>query len=540
MFFRVIERVGFLSLMQKFANLREVSREIFFTLMLIGISIFNYGQSYKTKVVEYDWTKRGFTENKSRFPFDEPFSFRVIGLKEKQKVDVTIIDITKNNKDDSTILKTAGTVIDETGVFSEVISRYLRPNHYFKISIIVEEESKLKSTTRDSLIKVMSDDPAFVNKIQQIFFSSEYLNLNVEEFTKLYEDYFNDNNLANLKIDRKTVNSQMRNVKGPIAQALNNLLNINERLQALDSTIILQLTGKTTRIDSTTSIKTTDVKKKKELLTEKERVNESLQKTKEFFNSLYTVKGSLPYLVLNPTETLSDFLTRTDTLKISDDLRGLLKSIDTSLLKQVDDELGEIRKDFQSFNTAIISSISTVLSQIYLNSAFFNSILGSNVYDNSTEAGIYTSQTFGYGYSPKTDNGLTYFSFSFFVRPVNNSVPLSNVKGWDNLKVRLCANVGLTLQDIATNKHGEISGLGSVFGSKAGLVGLGIRPLSFLKVDVNALLYYMKNPNPLITNKKFVASPFFGVSVNLNIVKLLAGQPNSLTTLQNEIKSNQQ
>jgi hypothetical protein len=490
----------------------------------------------QTKVVEFDWGKKDFTENKSKFPFDEPFTFRVIGMKANQKIDVVITDITKNVKDDDTlILKVLDSSIDETGIFSEVVPKYLKPNHYFKVNVNVKETARLKSKTRDSLSEAMSVDEVFVSKIQQIFFASKYPGINIEDFNKLYEDYFYDNNLKNFKIDYKAADEILRDAKEPIGQALKDFSEAAERLSTLDNLVINILNEKKKKIDKSLA---KDSSKKTELLQQKNEIEQALNYNSEFFASLYKVENELPYFNLNSGETLSGFLERTDTLKLNAEFEQQLKKIDPSLLKQVNDELSETRKNLKSFNSNTIASIPKVVNEAFLNNTFFTSVLGSNVYDNDTEAGIYTSQTFGYGYSPKTDNGLTYFSFSFFARPVNNSVPLSNVKGWDNLKVRLCANVGLTLEDITTNKNGQISGLGSVFGNKAGLVGLGIRPWAFLKVDANALLYYMKDPNPLITNKKFVASPFFGVSVNLNIVKLLSGQSNSLTTLQKEAKSN--
>jgi hypothetical protein len=116
-------------------------------------------------------------------------------------------------------------------------------------------------------------------------------------------------------------------------------------------------------------------------------------------------------------------------------------------------------------------------------------------------------------------------------------VPFSNVDKKDRWKVMVCGNIGLTLEDMATNKNGKVSGLGSViFGNKAGVAGIGFRPLPFLKFDCNGLFYFIKNPNPLSSHNHFVCSPFFGASLNLNIIKLFAGQPNSLTTLQNQLK----
>lgn len=471
----------------------------------------------QTKTVEFDWNTKDFVANKSKFPFDEPFTFKIINLPVDQKTvfKISIRDITKKKRPqplEDFILNVTDSVVDNSRGFTQVIEKYLKPNHYFKIDIEAIERKKLTNTEQQSLYDKISTDTSFSNLIRSLFYNTDYSEIKLSGLQSLLEIYFTKSGYTNYKIDYEQVEKQA-DLQSYLATAKNELLKIahglNSAKEQLDNTFIV----KAQQIDL-------------------------------LFESLYEKRndGNF-YLKFDPGETFEDFTKRAGLNTLDQAIKQVIKD-DPSFLTDsatinfiIENKVKTFLPKVKKFEKDLEKWLKETLTKVVALNTFRVKALGSNVYDNDTEAGNYTSQTFGYGYSPSTDNSLLYFSFSFFARPVNNSVPLSNVTGNDWWKVRFCANVGLTLENIAINRNGTISGLGSVFSDKAGLVGIGFRPWSFLKIDVNSIMYYLKNPNPLINNKKFVCSPFFGVSVNLNIVSLLAGHPNSLTTLQNQINN---
>jgi hypothetical protein len=202
-----------------------------------------------------------------------------------------------------------------------------------------------------------------------------------------------------------------------------------------------------------------------------------------------------------------------------------------------DNAITKIFDSFQRNATYINDWIENSLSATLVENTHLEELLISSVCNPNSSASLYTSQTFGYGYSTGTGNTLGYFAFSIFARPVNNDVPFSNIERHSRWKAKFCLNIGATLEDIANNKNGKIGGLGGFFGNKAGLLGIGYRPCPFLKLDINNLFYYVDDPNPLIKHKNFVYSPLIGISLNLNIIKMFAGQPNSLSSLQKQLKN---
>lgn len=505
----------FLLLLNRKVKLPGYNKIFFISLFTIVISVHANGQ-YTTKVVDFDLEKKHFTEGKSRFPFDEPFTFRVINLPEgsvETDLNITIEDISPKNKIDENPIELKCIITDGSREFSGVV-KSLPPNHSFKIDISGETKRKPNEEETKKLRETLSSDELIMKFLPNNF---EYSKLS--EYKNRLQSSLSEKGFRNYKIDFSKLDEQGENA-GYLADARRTLRNIAANLNEIENGLINVLEN----ADKNNEIKRyfSDLYKEENghfILTIKN--NESNEKFVKRFNL-----DSLEKVI---TKNLID--TESDSTK-----KANLKSIVSNNIKG----LGAIKDKVSRFEANFEDWIEKEIKQIIIDNIFVISVLGNNIYGTAdSKASIYTSQTFGYGYSPKTDNGLMYFTFSFYARPVNNNVPLNYATGkgaW--LLVRTCLNIGLTLEDINTNKNGTVSGLGNPFGSKAGLVGIGFRPWSFLKIDINSLLYYKKDPNPLITNKKFTASPLFGVSLNLNMLKLLLGQPNSLTKLTDEINNN--
>lgn len=158
--------------------------------------------------------------------------------------------------------------------------------------------------------------------------------------------------------------------------------------------------------------------------------------------------------------------------------------------------------------------------------------LGSTVCSgDNTVIGTYMSQTIGAAYNLYTDKIISYASYSVFFRPMNLDQPLSAIPYrniWDWLGPRVCLNGGITIENISTNRFRNVSG---IVDGKALVLGVGYRPLAFLKFDFNGVIYNEHSPNPLSTHKRIRVSPSFGIALNVNLARLLSGRSNSFTPL---------
>lgn len=275
---------------------------------------------------------------------------------------------------------------------------------------------------------------------------------------------------------------------------------------------------------------------------------EGEQKIGNLFHNLDSLSRSQPAIMENiikrDTGAFHDYLTSN---KSDSQFSQFLTPPEDSIIKANPKDATYLKSTFEGYKSAVIASysrtaanisawIDTAIIKTTLENSYFIFGLATTIATDNTSTSPYLSQTFGYGYNPTTSIGLLYFTFTCFFRPVNQNVPFSELDKSDRWKVQFCVNAGLTLSDVTTNNHGTISGLGSIFGNKAGIIGIGYRPVPFAKIDLNSMFYYLNDPNPTISHKRFVCSPLIGISLNLNIIKILAGKPNSLTSLQKDMK----
>lgn len=521
-------------------------------LFFLGINKI-YAQT-NSKTIVCDWDNKETPFNAS-FPFDEPFQIQIKNLpnsfKEKLSLYILEFDSKKELKLYHDTLNIDSPKLLDTNYFSKLKGQiltyilnddeingnkyktltsvefsFLKPNKYYTLLFCSKKTSPLTKLQHADL-KQSFIDTKFKDIIKSNILKTNYKVIN----TNFLLDLFNKEVLLTKKISNKYefIKTQIDDDKIHI-----NLLNAIQVLAQKGNKIKQVIKNLTQKIDNTKSDKSAE--------NGIDSLKESLGKLNTLLITVEKSSNSDPGVYYPDLNDLDDFKSKLASVKteIEEEAKSLNSKFNdnhggniSSELSKIDDSyIKDLDKIDNDINNAIDALITTFESVAFYSYTF----LQTSTLDQSTKEASYTSQTFGYGYNFGTGTSVSYFALSFFFRPVNNNVSLSNTPWCDRWKVMLCLNLGFTLEDISTNKNAKVSGL-PIIGNKAGLIGLGFRPLPYLKFDFNTLLYYSDDSNPLNDHKKFTCSPFVGFSVNLNIVKILTGQPNSLTTLKTKANS---
>lgn len=491
-----------------------MKKNAFYNLTILALIMVSFAVSSdllaQTKTITYDWTTKQIVGNKT-LPFDQPFSIIIEHL-DPNINHVQLLIKEGNPKEcksplDTVCFKELYTVSElsftQKNLQSTIMKENLKPNRDYYLGFIVKERIKLSADSSKNLNKYLRSSKKFNTEINGALHATRVSELKVSTFNRIYYDNVQFYNKS-YEVDTAAITSdESGSAQYNIRQSARKQISLGSKIA-------------------------------------------------DFANELHTsfnIERKQFEMLMAPVIESQDSCCY---LKVDFDMEAFLGDVEKvkiAMMKATPADSGKIKSLFleqvevfkgqlESGDTAIGNWFQQSIMQTTINKTYISITLGTTTIDQqSTTASPYISQSFGYGFSPRTAKGAFYFSYSIFFRPINLSVPLSYYKtGWDYFATRFCANIGFTLDDAQTNKRGKITGLGSIFGNKAGLFGIGYRPLPFLKVDINYMMYYMNDPNPLLNQKRFIASPVFGLSFNLNIIKLFSGQPNSLSSLQNFIK----
>jgi hypothetical protein len=474
-------------------------------LYFISISSMNV----TAQVVEYSVRTREFKESKNTLPFDEPFVFKVTDAPENSKYTLSILMLEQGKAPREVFPETIKVAINGEAKF--VVTSFLKPNRHYKIEL--KEVRALNSNEKNKLKEILVDNE-FKNSISGFILNTTRDSMLIRRYLPIFYTTLKENGIENIGLIESKITS---------GEAQHILTIISGKLISFSQNFVIR--SKQINIDSNLKFP-----------------------YRNFFDTVFDQSSNYQY----PKNRFGNVKSFEDELKsslndwkVSDSLN--IKNRESLNNEQKDSLFKIIKGNYESLQSTIksLNEINALLDdyidntlpkELLENSTVINEI-GSSIVDQNTNAGPYTSQSFGYGYSPAIDDGFLYLSFGIFLRPVNNRVPLSHIPKKERWKAMTSLNLGLTLENISTNKPMKVYGLGSIFGNKAGLLGIGFRPYHFIKFDINGLLYKVDNPNPLIQNKRYAVAPMFGISLNLNLIKLLAGQPNSLTTLQTAINN---
>lgn len=451
----------------------------------------------------------GFDTN---FPFDEPFQVKLDGFENdtpytQYQMIFRKLDRKKDlgtYKSDTAFYKSLHSfTVNFAGNGIGIYPGFMGPNEYYVVDVVKPSRRLLSTVEKYNLVAKLRED---------------------ETLTNAYMDLIGRMDISNFHPEMLQL---------PLAQRL-----AQENIFFVSATS----SGQTLTDNALEQTIPQFIKHAYDFGTRIRQINKNLKRSnpqeQAFISTFETLAPQFPWVDnegnLHPaTETFNS-------RKFRSELQTLDKKSTTGIDKEIVEEINDIipLRDtlMQAYEKLITLLSEQTEKEIYNNE--WGSVLASSkvneelVEGNTNRMNASISQTFGWGFSPTTSNGYLYVGYTLFFRPVNYSVPLRNIRGcWEKTKAMVGLNLGFTLSDIETNGYGEASGIVKFLGNKGLIVGLGIRPYHFIKVDLNGLLYNISDPNPLITHKKVAFAPMIGVSLNINLIKLFQGDPNSFTTL---------
>lgn len=206
-------------------------------------------------------------------------------------------------------------------------------------------------------------------------------------------------------------------------------------------------------------------------------------------------------------------------------LTVLKEAIFASFVGPLPGSLNSQKARLEDFLSEIITHRDQWLSIIADNTIASNTYKYSSV--NATyraefveNAKLYVTLDVGAAYTFRPDRVYSYSGINIYLRPVNKNIPLRSYKKWKWFAVRTSFVLGLTMNSV--EKANARKGL---VGNQGVILGVGIRPVPFLKINAGGMSYYTFYENPLISPERyrFTMSPFVSLSVDLDAKSLFAG-----------------
>lgn len=144
----------------------------------------------------------------------------------------------------------------------------------------------------------------------------------------------------------------------------------------------------------------------------------------------------------------------------------------------------------------------------------------------STESNFDTHQRWhisadaGFAYIPSLKDVVGYLGTNIYFRPINRDVPLSVLeqRSTSTFLNRFSVTIGITVSSV--EKSNQRTGL---FGSQGLILGAGYRVTDTIRLNGGALVYRERSVNPLNGDLSIAASPFVGVSFDVNVAKAFNG-----------------
>jgi|GEM_PF-1506449 len=455
------------------------------------------------------------------FPFDEPFQIKLEGFDaDTPYTQYRMVfrhldrkkDLNKYKSDTELYRSLDSFTVDFTANGIGVYPRFMKPNEYYIVDISQPQIVQASEHEKKRVISQLQDNISFQNEIMQLLENTPSQNFKESDLGTLIEAELNT--MGYIILDQPDTKS---------SQALSDSLKLDiGRISNRTHTLIKKWNNLTTTIDSAYS--------------------NTINPYKSFVDSLskhtFTESDNLNPIGIKYSELDSVIQLLNSTLQVEE-----MTNIDLDAKQDVQYNLEVINETMEALRLTL-RKLPENYTKLYIEKNNIGRVLGSSkvnedlVEGNTNRAHASISQTFGWGFSPRTSNGYLYVGYTLFFRPVNYSVPLRNIGTIWNIrdlgeiiKATVGINLGFTLSDIETNGYSEASGIVKFLGNKGLIVGLGIRPYHFIKLDINGLMYNISDPNPLVTHKKVAFTPMIGLSLNINLIKLFQGDPNSFTTL---------
>lgn len=448
------------------------------------------------------------------FPFDEPFQIKLEGFDaDTPYTQYRMVfrhldrkkDLNKYKSDTALYRSLDSFTVDFTANGIGVYPKFMKPNEYYIVDVVKPQLELLSVREKTELIAWLREDEALLNEYLDVISNMDIHNFNPD--------------ILNIPLAQRLKQEHIYFITSESAFFQEVDIQVEQAIEAL--------------IKSVYEFGTTVQELKRDLT--KSTRNANIQ---SYLNALEVLEPQLARV--NNDVTLHTATGNFNIRVFRDQLEALSRTstqgIDNELVNEIE-HLFILRDGLLTQYRKLLSLlVQKTEKEIYTNEQ--GRVLGSSkvnedlVEGNTNRVNASISQTFGWGFCPRTSNGYLYVGYTLFFRPVNYNVPFRNIiDPWERIRAIIGINVGFTLSDIETNGYGEASGIVKFLGNKGLVMGLGIRPFHFIKLDINGLLYNISDPNPLISHKKVAFTPMIGLSLNINLIKLFQGDPNSFTTL---------
>ncbi|CAC9975936.1 hypothetical protein [Flavobacterium panici] len=471
---------------------------IIFFLMINGFC-FSQDNLNAKEVIEYNYQTNKFDKV---FPFDEPFSIKIVSI--PSRIGWMAMDFYEydSKNEQSKLVKLVTTIGDDVKAFKPlewergtpkdttgqiVVFPGLKPNKEYLVRIRTGKKVKLTSYQESALVAVLKNN----NEIQDIINNTvrKYLDkpFEIADLSNLgikQADFENLARRAVLEVNKNYVLEPIDQV--PHLQKLAVFMNSFKEIE--DKT-----TGMFQNADSKNGnfISEGSKDKYKGLIEEfQNKLKEIDWATVQDLNELKVIKDNIfgQFSSLSPVQKVQQ--------------KGVEDFIE-EILPQRDDWLNVITKNTIAENTNDIGNLNTTYRTDFVKNAK-----------------LYVTLDLGVAYVGNIDRVLSYSGVNIYLRPVNKNIPLERYKGWEWIKTRTSFLIGVTMSSI--EKENMRKGL---IGNSALVLGAGLRPVPFMKINGGCMIYYKYSNNPLISQDRYKTafSPFVSLSVDLDAKSLFGG-----------------
>jgi hypothetical protein len=222
-------------------------------------------------------------------------------------------------------------------------------------------------------------------------------------------------------------------------------------------------------------------------------------------------------------DSLADFIGSDAPARIATDVRVAAPLLAVSDLRAAALAATGLSGSAQRMSLALQTRATLVASlQADFVAALTSSVyLGGETYAQSdTEKSLHVSADAGFAAASEVDEILPYAGANIYFRPINKDVPLGELSrtGILTWQHRWSLTLGMTVSSIEKTKVRT-----DLFSNKALVVGFGRRMTDVVRLSFGVVVFKEKDANPVIQADSVAATPYIGVSWDLNLARNFPG-----------------
>lgn len=451
-------------------------------------------------VIEYNLNNQD-SAFKIKFPFDEPFTVRVINIPPAvNSLKFAIYKYSSDASQPAVLVQQVTPTEWKRNSADEKSTNFnipkLKPNADYRFELGIGAERALTAAEITTVKAKLLTDISLQNSINTV--------------AKGYIDKFFKDHLVSYNPLADHTNEIVKNIENSIATT-DPILKISEidPVKALDE--ISTFTDKLH--DIADKIEQIDLLQKNQPNANKNAIVKATNDFKQRFKAINwaTLTSNLA------DNDYTDFKNALDKIKTS--YNPPPQGADLAAISAIETSIDDAIAAREALKTAIVDKV--ILPYLY----YFTGINATYRADFVKQSKLYITLDVGLAYAFRIDRAIAYSGVNIYFRPINKAIPLSHFSGWDWWAVRTSLLIGITLQSI--EKDNIRKGL---IGDNALVLGAGFRVVPFLKFNAGAFVHYRYDKNPLLTSNRYYISfsPFISFSLDIDVKTLFSGVGNSI------------